>query len=519
MTTLAPAAPFSSNGRFHADLAASMAWEPPRPEPEARGLVTRIAGVLLSPSTTLRSEVDRRRARLIATLNLALLVICLLAAFGVAEILPTGLQSALARLLFLDAAFSLGAYGVSRSRHVDLAVLLSFGAQWMITVGVLFAPENNDPSRVFCSAAWLSVLIVIALGVADLRRMIYVVVASLAVPAIAAASHRGGSPHDVPHAVALLVSVGVLAIAINHHRALIEEARSSELSARNAELLALGEHLSARRAELKKSNLALEKALADLQRNQQSLLLSEKMASLGRLTAGIAHEMNSPLAAVRSALAEATSLVAEYRESVGNADVTAHDHREIASDLQSSLDLADRAAERAASFVRNIKSRTRDVGDHERAPFDVVATLKDSLHVLGHEIARTRSRVRFEAPSEPIRLLGFSGKLGLVLQNLVTNALDANEQRGGGVVHVRLTREGDEVVLAVRDDGPGIAESHLPRIFEPLFTTKPIGKGPGLGLTIVHDIVCGDFRGKVSVASAPGRGAEFTVRLPLRDPA
>ncbi|MFO0587898.1 MAG: ATP-binding protein [Polyangiaceae bacterium] len=519
MTTLAPASPFQPSGRFHADLAASMAWEPPRRSSRPRGLLRRIARGLVSPSPELETEAERQNAQLLATLNLVLVPICIQCAVGAWIFVTTDLRFALARSLGLEAALALFAYVVSRSRHLGLAVALSFGLQWMTTITVLFAPENQEPARAFYSAAWLALAILLGLGVADLRRMIALVGVALAEPALAALFDRGGSPHDVAHAAVLLFSVGLLAILINHHRAKAETARGAELEARNAELLALGEHLASRRAELKKSNLALEKALADLQRNQQSLLLSEKMASLGRLTAGIAHEMNSPLAAVRNALAEAGSLVAEYRQSIGCAEVTDHDHREIAADLQASLDLADRAAERAASFVHGIKSRTRDVGAHERAPFDVGATIKDALQVMGHEIARSRSRVRFEEPKEPIQMVGFQFKLTQALQNLVTNALDANALRGGGIVQVRLAREGDEVTISVRDDGPGITNENLPRIFEPLFTTKPVGKGPGLGLTIVHDIVCGDFRGKVSVVSAKGRGAEFTLRLPANDPA
>lgn len=519
MTSLAPVATFSSSGRFHADLAASMAWEPPQRSPAQGGRVRRVVRLLVGPSPELRSEVDKQKAQLLATLNLLLVPVCIQCAVGSAIFVTTDLHFALTRIMGLEAALALVVYGVSRTRYVDVAMALSFGLQWMMAAAVLFAPENTEPARVFISSAWFSLAIVLGLGVADLRRMIALVGAGLLLPALAAVLGRGGSPYDEAHAALLLLSVGLLAIVMSHHRAKLEAARGAELEARNAELLALGEHLASRRAELKKSNLALEKALADLQRNQQSLLLSEKMASLGRLTAGIAHEMNSPLAAVRNALAEAGSLVEEYRQSIGCADVTAQDHLEIAADLQSSLSLADRAAERAASFVQGIKSRTRDIGAHERAPFDVGATVKDALGVMGHEIARSRSRLRFEEPKEPIRLVGFQFKLTQVLQNLVTNALDANALVGGGLVLVRLGREGDEVTLSVRDEGPGIAAEHLPRIFEPLFTTKPVGKGPGLGLTIVHDIVCGDFRGKVSVVSAKGRGAEFTVRIPANEPA
>jgi len=134
--------------------------------------------------------------------------------------------------------------------------------------------------------------------------------------------------------------------------------------------------------------------------------------------------------------------------------------------------------------------------------------------MLGHEVTASRSRIDFRSAEERMEILGSPGKLAQVVTNLVTNAIDANAERGGGPVRVELERREGELSLTVADCGPGIAAEHLGRIFDPLFTTKPVGKGTGLGLTIVHDIVCGDFCGSIDVKSPPDGGAHFAIHLP-----
>ena len=498
-----------------ADLASSVNWRsPPAPVSPVRSRFGGVTRLLTEPSPALVSEADRRQARLIAWLSLVLIVIYA-EGWIVTQLLFPRVFGPQFRFVFLGAgAFSAAGYGLSRTRHLSWAVAVSLGVQWSIPLAVMLTNASAASFGVFGICAWLSLVMVLAIGIAGLRVSVLVVIACLAVPVMAAVFGLGRFDGDVPQAIAYIVSLGGLTIALSHHRTKVEQDRSAELRARNADLLALGEHLAARRTELKKTNKALEGAYAELQRNQHSLLLSEKMASLGRLTAGIAHEMNSPLAAVRGALAESRALIAEYDRSIGDGDVTDEDHRAIAADLVRSLELADKAAERASSFVRNIKSRTRDIGAHEQTPFDAVSTIRDALQMLGHEVTRAKCKVEL-APAEPhIQMVGFPGKLSQVVTNLVSNALDANLQQGGSRVRVGVAREGAEVVLAVSDEGPGIPAEDLPRIFEPLFTTKPVGKGTGLGLTIVHDIVCGDFHGRIDVASPPGGGASFTVHLP-----
>ncbi len=267
--------------------------------------------------------------------------------------------------------------------------------------------------------------------------------------------------------------------------------------------------------ELKVRAGELQQAYGALQDNQQRLLSAEKMATLGRITANIAHEMNTPLAAVRAALLEIDKRAVEYQASAGDDEVTTEDHLQIAAEMRSSIQLARSAAERAAGFVRGIKTQTRDLAPQEKARFDPVPVIEESLLLLSHDSRRASGGVRFDAPERSIELLGTPGRLAQIVTNLVTNALDALPETGEGRVTVTLSSDDHVARLVVQDTGIGIPLDLRDKVFEPMFTTKPLGQGTGLGLSIVKDLVGGYFGGTIDLDSEPGRGATFTVTFPL----
>ncbi len=266
--------------------------------------------------------------------------------------------------------------------------------------------------------------------------------------------------------------------------------------------------------DLKLSHTKLETAYHDLQVNQEKLLIAEKMASLGRLTAGIAHEMNTPIAAVRAANAEIKKLIHEYQVSVGDPQVTPADHQEIALEMEQAIQLADRAAERAASFVYGIKAQTRDLSSQERRHFKAVPVIQETLLLLVHALRRGKCEIDFAPAAEELELYGSAGWLSQVVTNLVNNAIDASAVKGGGPICIRLSKSEAGLELQVTDQGCGISAENLPKIFDPMFTTKPFGEGTGLGLTIVHDIVTANFGGTIEVDSQVGQGTSFTIHFP-----
>jgi DNA-binding LacI/PurR family transcriptional regulator/signal transduction histidine kinase len=259
----------------------------------------------------------------------------------------------------------------------------------------------------------------------------------------------------------------------------------------------------------------LQEAYGALQDNQQRLLSAEKMATLGRITANIAHEMNTPLATVRAALVEIDKRAVEYEASVDDEEVTREDHLQIAAEMRTAIKLARSASERAAGFVRGIKTQTRDLAPQVKLRFDPVPVIEESLLLLSYDIRRASGGVRFEPPERPIELLGTPGRLAQIVTNLVTNALDALPEVGEGAVTLTLTADDHVARLVVQDTGSGIPFELREKVFEPMFTTKPLGQGTGLGLSIVKDLVSGYFGGGVDLASEPGHGATFTLTFPL----
>ena len=272
----------------------------------------------------------------------------------------------------------------------------------------------------------------------------------------------------------------------------------------------------------------LEQTLAEQNRTlreaQAGLVQAEKLASLGRLAAGMAHEINNPLAYVTNNLAvlrrdagAALDALALYR--LGRAADAARLEEE--ADLEffrANLPrLADKTLE-GLQRVRDIVGNLRDFARLDEAEFkeaDVNEAVRSTVKVLAHEAGKNRLRVGTDLQPLPA-VLCHPGKLNQVLLNLLLNAVDACGP--GGAVTVRSRPEdGRGVVVEVADDGCGIKPEHLPRLFEPFFTTKPLGQGTGLGLATAFGIVR-DHGGSIEVDSAPGRGSTFRVRLPLRPP-
>lgn len=250
---------------------------------------------------------------------------------------------------------------------------------------------------------------------------------------------------------------------------------------------------------------------------QRQLFLAEKMAGIGRLTAGIAHEMNTPLSAVRSALEEAKNLAEEYRDSIGDPDVNTDDHRAIAGDILKSLDLARRAAEKASGFVRSIKSQTRDMGARDKALIDLAPVLEETVLLLSHASKESGVPVELDIRTQPMRLEAIPDRISQMVTNLLVNAIDATQGRPGGKVRLSAWIGDEGPRIEVADNGCGIGKEDLERIFEPLYTTKPVGKGTGLGLTIIHDLMEAEFGGTVHVESTVGAGTVFQLRFPRKE--
>jgi signal transduction histidine kinase len=268
--------------------------------------------------------------------------------------------------------------------------------------------------------------------------------------------------------------------------------------------------------ELQGSIVQLENAYRDLQRSQEHLVRSEKMADLGRLTAGIAHEMNTPLGASLASYKMILDLIDEYKKSIGDPEVSVTDHHEIAAEMENLVHNTQQWTERAVAYIRSLKLQTREVKQGEEREFSILQSIEDTKLLLSHRLRNSRCTVTVACSVAAPILRGDPSKFGQVLTNLIGNAMDAYKDTGknGGEIHLTVAENDEDVELRVRDHGCGIPQENLERIFDDLFTTKPLGEGTGLGLPISRDIVTKFFHGTMRVESIVGQGTTFILCFP-----
>ncbi len=253
--------------------------------------------------------------------------------------------------------------------------------------------------------------------------------------------------------------------------------------------------------------------LTERHQMQARLMLAERMASVGTLAAGVAHEINNPLAYLTANLAFAREELARVPSPGVDASLS-----EALSDAQAALSEAQQGAERVRTIVRDLKTFSR-VDSVEDSVVDVRAVLESTLNLATTEIRHRARLVKLFEDVPPVR--ANESRLGQVFLNLLVNAAQAIPEGAPDRHEIRVGArlgESGRVLVEVTDTGVGIATEHLPRLFDPFFTTKAPGVGTGLGLSICHNLVTA-LGGEIQVRSAPGRGSTFRVLLPSAEPA
>ncbi len=337
--------------------------------------------------------------------------------------------------------------------------------------------------------------------------------------ALADAYERAGRPADaLAHLRRYQVHREAYLSALTQTRIDVVEVRAEAERARQEVEVA-----QVRTEELGTINDELSETLQDLRNTQRQLVQAEKLASLGRLSAGLAHEIQNPLNFVANFADLNAELATDLLGSLDRARRSGEppDEAAIRADLDAIVDNARRIRDhsrRAEGIVRSLMGHVRDVGG-ERRPVDLHELLERAVSIGISQDGSVRIDRHYAAGLAPVDLV--AGSMQRVFVNLLENALWALERRseaegGGYVPTLTLSTEayGGGVQIRVSDNGVGIPLANCARVFEPFFTTKPAGHGTGLGLSLAYDIVTEGHRGTLGVVSREGDGAAFTVTLP-----
>jgi signal transduction histidine kinase len=313
-----------------------------------------------------------------------------------------------------------------------------------------------------------------------------------------------------------------------HPRELLARVRSL------VRLHALQEQLADRNALLERTNSELETTLDELREAEVQLVQSERLAALGELAAGVAHEVNNPVNFATNALRTLRDYVEDVRKmAAGIGEVDWESDADLAPrlaelrKLEAELDLgevADSLGELVGIVTEGLDRTHRLVGDLRdfaspgdgcHGIVDLRRGIESTAELVRYAMrqAGITLRVKLAAGLGPVE--GDAPALNQVLLNLLKNAAEALEGRGG-LVSLSARREGERIMVEIHDNGPGIAPEVLSQLFDPFFSTKGAGRGSGLGLTICHRIVT-EHRGSIHVSSTPGEGTTFTIELPVAE--
>ncbi|MEC4812801.1 MAG: response regulator [Scytonema sp. PMC 1069.18] len=299
-----------------------------------------------------------------------------------------------------------------------------------------------------------------------------------------------------------------------------------------------------RTAELTKALEQLQRSQRELQQSQVQLVQSEKMSALGQLVAGVAHEINNPVGFIAGNVKHAQNYIQDllglielYQQKFPNPDaeieakMTSIDLNYLKEDLPKLLASMEEGAARIHDISTSLRTFSRaDIND--KVPFNVHEGIDSTILLLKHRLKANENRPEIQIVKDYGQLPEiecFPGQLNQVFMNLLANAIDSLEESNQGytfaeieanpnLIIIKTTSQGDRITICITDNGVGMSDEVKTRIFDHLFTTKPVGHGTGLGLSIVRQIILNNHGGTLQVHSAPKLGAEFIISIPIKNP-
>jgi signal transduction histidine kinase len=303
--------------------------------------------------------------------------------------------------------------------------------------------------------------------------------------------------------------------------------KNDELSQQNDEILSQKDHLVLLNNKLEKQKFELNRTVKDLEQAETQLVQSEKMASLGQLTAGVAHELNNPVNFITASVKPLLRNIEDLLALLGKFDTIIEEKKLSASfvevaEMKEKLDLdflvketqnllkgINEGASRSKQIVKDLRTFSR-MDEDEFSRVDIHEGLDSTLMLLGHKIGEQITVKRNYGKIPHVECL--PGKLNQVFMNILTNSILAIE--GKGDIQISTSGNDREIIISIKDSGKGMTPEVRDHIFEPFFTTRKVGTGTGLGLSISYSIIQ-EHNGTIEVISEPGKGSEFIIALPV----
>lgn len=288
----------------------------------------------------------------------------------------------------------------------------------------------------------------------------------------------------------------------------VHEELEIKVEQRTQDLLAMNEELQA-------LNQELQCTLENLQQTQAQLVHSEKMASLGNLVAGIAHEINTPIGVGVTATSHLQKVTKDFLCLYTNGELKRRDLTNYLADVEEALTIIFSNLERASQLIRSFKQVSVDQSSEARRVFNVRQYLSEILLSLHPKLKRTQHNVSVIC-DENLQIDSFPGAFGQIITNLIMNSLiHAYDPDDAGELTITVSQEMDHIFLVYSDDGKGMEKEVVSQIFNPFYTTKRGMGGTGLGLYILYNLVKQQFNGAIECESELGKGTKFTIEFPI----
>lgn len=251
--------------------------------------------------------------------------------------------------------------------------------------------------------------------------------------------------------------------------------------------------------------------IQQIEQTQKQLMERERLASLGELAGGVAHDINTPLSAVQNNFFQLKSLINETKEGIKEGELNKEDHLEIMQEMEDIILKSEEICKKIANIINSVRNNTRNLSGENIQVFELEYVINDLRILLGHQLKQLGCELVYKE-DEKIKLKGDSGKLGQVLTNFIINAMHAYNEKPG-TIKVRAQNMPAEIIISVTDFGEGIPEDIKERIFKEMLSTKG-AKGTGLGMYISNSIITGNFGGRTWLESEVGKGTTVYIAIP-----